>query len=64
MMPGVAMPEVREAPTPPVGHGILSEIGDDLAEAGRTAGAGLLTGIAIVGGLVATELTPSGQIAR
>jgi hypothetical protein len=65
IMPGVLLPETAStSPTGTAGPDILPEIRHDLAEAGRTAGAGVLAGLAVVGGLIASELTPSGQIAR
>jgi hypothetical protein len=65
LMPGVALPDTSPAPvTAPSDAGFLPELGHDLAEAGKTAGAGVLAGAAIIGGLVAGGVTPSGQIAR
>jgi hypothetical protein len=48
----------------PGGSSLLPELARDLAEAGKKAGAGVLAGIAIVGGLVGSGVTSSGQIAR
>jgi hypothetical protein len=42
----------------------LPDLAHDFAEAGTTAGAGVLAGVAIVGGLLAGGFEPSGQIAR
>jgi hypothetical protein len=64
-MPGVALPDAYPAPiTAPAEPGFLPDLGHDLAEAGKTAGAGVLAGVAIIGGLLAGGVTPSGQIAR
>ncbi len=64
IMPGVAVPDVpAPAPASP-GPALLPELGHDLAEAGKTGGAIVLGGIAIIGGLIAGGVTPSGQIAR
>jgi hypothetical protein len=48
----------------PGGSPLLPELAHDLAEAGKVAGAGALAGIAIVGGLIASEVTPGGPTAR
>ena len=65
IMPRVALPEAPSTPvTAPADPGFLPDLGHDLAEAGKTAGEGLLAGIAVIGGLLATGVTPSGQIAR
>jgi hypothetical protein len=64
IMPGVAVPDVpAPAPVSP-GPALLPELGHDLAEAGKTGGAIVLGGIAIIGGLISGGVTPSGQIAR
>jgi hypothetical protein len=52
-----AAPAPGEAP-------LLPELAHDLAEAGKVAGAGALAGVAIIGGLIASEVTPGGQIAQ
>jgi hypothetical protein len=65
IMPGVALPDPPPVATPPPdGSSFLPDLGHDLAEAGKTAGAGVLAGVAIIGGLIAGGVTPSGQIAR
>jgi len=65
IMPGVALPDTNPAPvTAPADPGFLPELRHDLAEAGKTAGVGVLAGVAIIGGLLAGGVTPSGQIAR
>jgi hypothetical protein len=65
IMPGVSLPDSPAAPTPAPGESsLLPDLGHDLAEAGTTAGAGVLAGVAIIGGLIAGGVTPSGQIAR
>jgi hypothetical protein len=65
IMPGVALPDTDPAPViAPADSGFLPDLSHDLAEAGKTAGAGLLAGVAIIGGLLAGGVTPSGQIAR
>jgi hypothetical protein len=52
------------APAPGGGSSPLPELAHDLAEAGKTAAAGALAGIAIIGGLMGSGITPSGHIAR
>jgi hypothetical protein len=65
IMPGVALPDSPPVSvTAPADPGFLPDVGRDLAEAGKTAGAGVLAGVAIIGGLLAGGVTPSGQIAR
>jgi len=65
IMPGVALPDAPPASvTAPADPGFLPDLGRDLAEAGKTAGAGVLAGVAIIGGLLGVGVTPSGQIAR
>jgi hypothetical protein len=65
IMPGVALPASPPAPSPsPGGSSLLPDLAHDLAEAGKTAGEGVLIGAAILGGLIAGGATPSGQIAR
>ena len=65
IMPGVGLPDASTAPiTAPATRDFLPDLGDDIIEAGRTAGAGVLAGVAIIGGLLAEGLTPSGQLAR
>lgn len=65
IMPGVTLPDAPSAPTTaPPDPGFLPDLADDFAEAGKTAGAGVLAGVAIVGGLLAGGFEPSGQIAR
>lgn len=59
----IATDQQVAAPASP-GPAILPELGHDLAEAGKVAGAGVLAGIAIIGGMIAGGVTPSGQIAR
>ncbi|CCK58288.1 hypothetical protein [Mycobacterium canetti] len=58
-----AVPGPSPAPPAPGGP-LLPDLAHDLAEAGKAAGAGVLAGIAIIGGLIAGGLTPGGQIAR
>jgi hypothetical protein len=66
--PGVplpAMPPPSSTSTPSAGgSSVLGDIGHDLASAGKAAGEGVVGGIVIIGGIVGTLLTPSGQIAR
>lgn len=64
IMPGVAVPDVPPAVSASPGPALLPEFSHDLAEASKTAGAGVLAGIAIIGGLIASGVTSSGQIAR
>jgi hypothetical protein len=64
IMPGVAVPQVPAAVTGPSGPGFLPGLGHDLAQAGKTAAAGTLAGIAIIGGLLAVGVTLDGQLAR
>jgi hypothetical protein len=65
IMPDVALPESQPSPgAAPGGSSLLPDLAHDLAEAGKTAGAGVLAGVAIIGGIVAGELSSSGQIAR
>ncbi|PJE11848.1 hypothetical protein [Mycobacterium sp.] len=54
------------APTAPSPGGSPSwpNLAHDLAEAGKTAGAGVLAGIAVIGGIMSGGLTPGGQLAR
>ncbi|HZE15215.1 MAG TPA: hypothetical protein VE197_05585 [Mycobacterium sp.] len=53
------------APSPPAGgSSLFPDLAHDLAEAGKKAGAGLLAGAAVIGGLLAGGVTSSGQIAR
>lgn len=60
-----ALPAPSATPPPAVsGSPLLPDLAHDLAEAGKTAGAGVLAGIAILGGLIAGGVTPGGQIAR
>jgi hypothetical protein len=47
-----------------VGGNVGGRLAHDLAEAGKTAGAGVLAGVAIIGGLLGSGVTSSGQIAR
>jgi hypothetical protein len=66
IMPGVELPAAPAPATPPSpdGSSILPEIGSHLADAGEAVGAGVVTGVVIVGTLLAEVFTPSGQIAR
>ncbi|MGY4653757.1 WXG100 family type VII secretion target [Mycobacterium sp. URHB0021] len=65
IMPGVALPDAPSASvTTPANPGFLPDLGHDLAEASKTAGAGVLAGVVIIGGLLTGGVTPSGQIAR
>jgi hypothetical protein len=65
IMPGVTLPYAPPASvTTPADPGFLPDLGHDLAEAGKTAGAGVLAGVVIIGGLLTGGVTPSGQIAR
>jgi hypothetical protein len=52
------------APAPSGGSSLLPELAHDLAEAGKTAGAGVLAGIAIIGGLMSSGIMPGGPITR
>lgn len=65
IMPGVALPASPPDPSPaPGGSSFLPDLGHDLAEAGKSAGAGVLAGIAIVGGLLSGGMPSSGQTSR
>jgi hypothetical protein len=65
IMPGVALPASPPAPSPaPGGSSFLPDLGHNLAEAGKAAGAGVLAGIAIIGGLLSGGVPSSGQISR
>jgi hypothetical protein len=64
-MPGVALPDAPPASvTTPADPGFLPDLGHGFAEAGKTAGAGVLAGVVIIGGLLTGGVTSSGQIAR
>ncbi len=61
------LPDAPAVPAPPPALGgspSWPDLTHDLAEAGKTAGAGVLAGIAIVGGIMSGGLTPGGQLAR
>jgi hypothetical protein len=63
--PAVPAPSATPGPTPfPTESSLLPQLAHDLAEAGKKAGAGVLTGIAIIGGVIAGGVTSNGQIAR
>lgn len=62
IMPGVSLPNPPPSTiTEPAGPGLLPDLGHDLAEVGKTAGAGVLAGIAIIGGFVVSGVSPGGQ---
>jgi hypothetical protein len=65
IMPGVALPDTPQAsaPAPDDGPG-LSEMGGTFVDTGEAVGSLIVGGIVIVGGLLGTVATPSGQIAR
>jgi hypothetical protein len=65
IMPGVALPDTPQAsaPAPDDGPG-LSEMGEAFVDTGEAVGSVIVGGIVIVGGLLGTVATPSGQIAR
>jgi PPE family protein/PE family protein len=74
IMPGqvVSSPPIEAAPAASaagpslldaIGHD-LSSVGHGLAEAGETAGKGILVGVAVLGALFGTAVTSSGQVAR
>jgi|GEM_PF-1701788 len=64
--PGVPLPTMPPAPTPAPGgsSSFLPNLGHDLAEAGKTAGEGILAGVIIIGGLLASGVTSSGQVSQ
>ena len=64
IMPGVALPDIPPAELAPDGSSLLPDLGSDLVEVGKTAGAGVLAGVVVIGGLIAGGVTPSGQVSR
>ena len=65
IMPGVALPDVPQpsAPAPDDGPG-LPEMGGAFVDAGQAVGSVIVGGVVIIGGLLGTVATPSGQLAR
>lgn len=65
IMPGIALPDVPQAsvPAPADGPG-LPVMGGAVVDAGQAVGSVIVGGVVIIGGLLATVATPSGQIAR
>lgn len=65
IMPGVALPDVPQAAAPAPGDGPeLPVMGGAFVDAGQAVGSVIVGGIVIIGGLLGTVATPSGQIAR
>src|SRR4029077_11106485 len=65
IMPGIALPESQPSRSAaPGGSSLVPDLAHNLAEAGKTAGATVLAGVAIIGSIIAGEVSPSGQIAR
>jgi hypothetical protein len=65
IMPGVALPDVPQpsAPAPDDGPA-LPEMGGAFVDAGQAVGSVIVGGVVIIGGLLGTVATPSGQLAR
>ncbi len=65
IMPGVAMPdETQSSTSAPEDFASLPEIGGVFADAGKAVGGVIVGGVVIIGGLLGTVTTPSGQLAR
>ena len=65
IIPGVALPDVPQpsVPAPNDGPG-LPEMGGAFIDAGQAVSSVIVGGVVIIGGLLGTVATPSGQIAR
>jgi hypothetical protein len=64
IMPGVDLPDVPQASAPASDGPRLPEMGGALVDAGEAVGSVIIGGVVIIGGLLGTVATPSGQIAR
>jgi hypothetical protein len=66
IMPGVAMPDLPQPsePAPDDDGPGLPEMGGAFVDAGQAVGSVIVGGIVIIGGLLGTVATPSGQLAR
>ena len=64
-MPGVALPDVPQPSVPATDDGPgLPEMGGAFVDAGQAVGSVIVGGVVIIGGLLGTIATPSGQLAR
>ena len=65
IMPGVSLPDVSQPSAPaPDGGPELPVIGGAVVDAGQAVGSVIVGGVVIIGGLLGTVATPSGQLAR
>jgi hypothetical protein len=65
IMPGVALPDVSKPSAPaPDDSPRLPQMGDAFVDAGEAVGSVIVGGVVIIGGLLGTVATPSGQIAH
>lgn len=64
-MPGVAMPDTSQPTSAaPDAFSGLPEMGGAFADAGKAVGSVVVGGVVVIGALLGTVATPSGQIAR
>jgi hypothetical protein len=65
IMPDVALPDAPQASAPAPDDGPeLPVMGGAFVDAGQAVGSVIIGGVVIIGGLLGTVATPSGQIAR
>jgi hypothetical protein len=65
VMPGVGLPDIPQTSAPAVDDGPeLPVMGGAVVDAGKAVGSVIIGGVVIIGGLLGTVATPSGQIAR
>jgi hypothetical protein len=65
IMPGVALPDVSQPSAPAPDHDPeLPVMGGAVVDAGQAVGSVIIGGVVIIGGLLGTVATPSGQLAR
>lgn len=65
IMPGVALPDAPQAPSPAPDDGPgLPVMGGAVVDAGEAVGSVIVGGIVVIGGLLGTAASPSGQMAH